>query len=262
MRIAVFSDVHGNLTALEAVIKDMAQRDLEGAVHLGDLVGYGPRPNEVVARMRAQLADLSATDVLRWAARTFGKTAALATSLGAEDQVLTDLIARVAPQLSIFTLDTGRLFPESYDLIAETTKRYDVSIDIFFPEASAVETLVNEHGANLFRDSVELRKACCRVRKLEPLARALSTKQAWITGLRREQSPTRTDLSVIEFDAAHGIYKINPLLAWSEQEVMQRAAARALLGMIPISARLPLNLTPHHQRGDGIDRRITPPPGE
>ncbi len=179
-------------------------------------------PAEPVAQLktyRAQLAGLSAADVLHWAARTFGKAAALATSLGAEDQVLTDLIARTAPQLSIFTLDTGRLFPQSYDLIAETTKRYGVAIDIYFPESDDVEALVNQHGVNLFRESVELRKACCRVRKLEPLARALAGKAAWITGLRKEQSPTRSDLSVIEFDAVHGIYKINPLLAWSESDV-------------------------------------------
>ncbi|MBT3278278.1 MAG: phosphoadenylyl-sulfate reductase [Phycisphaerales bacterium] len=181
-----------------------------------------PPPIEIIEQLtayRAQIDGLSTGDTLRWAARTFGKNAALATSLGAEDQVLTDLIARVAPQLGVFTLDTGRLFPESYDLIAETTKLYGLPIDIYFPEASAVETLVREHGVNLFRDSVELRKACCRIRKLEPLARALSTKAAWITGLRHEQSPTRTDFEVIEFDAVHGIYKINPLLAWSESDV-------------------------------------------
>ena len=176
-------------------------------------------PTEQLHEYREQLAGLSAADVLRWTARTFGHDAALATSLGAEDQVLTDLIARAAPQLSIFTLDTGRLFAESYDLIAETTKRYGVAIDIFFPESADVEALVNEHGVNLFRESVELRKSCCRVRKLAPLARALSTKQAWITGLRREQSPTRTGFETIEFDAVHGIYKINPLLDWTEADV-------------------------------------------
>ena len=178
-------------------------------------------PTEQLHEYREQLAGLSAADVLRWTARTFGHDAALATSLGAEDQVLTDLIARAAPQLSIFTLDTGRLFAESYDLIAETTKRYGVAIDIFFPESADVEALVNEHGVNLFRESVELRKSCCRVRKLAPLARALSTKQAWITGLRREQSPTRTGFETIEFDAVHGIYKINPLLDWTETNIWE-----------------------------------------
>jgi phosphoadenosine phosphosulfate reductase len=145
--------------------------------------------------------------------------ATLATSLGAEDMVLTDLIAKHAPGIEIFTLDTGRLNPETYRLLQAVTDRYERPIRIYFPRSEAVEELVAARGINGFYDSVDNRKACCEVRKVEPLRRALQGKRAWITGLRRAQAVSRKDLPVQEFDAANGLEKFSPLADWEEQEI-------------------------------------------
>ena len=148
--------------------------------------------------------------------------ATLASSLGAEDMVLTDLIARYAPGIGIFSLDTGRLNPETYELLAKIQGSYGdkVRIEVYYPQAQAIQQYVNAHGINAFYDSVELRKQCCGIRKVEPLGRALQGLSAWMTGLRREQSVTRTSLSAVESDAAHGgIAKINPLAAWTVDDL-------------------------------------------
>ena len=142
-----------------------------------------------------------------------------ASSMGAEDMVLTDLIQRHGIAVEIFTLDTGRLPAETYDLMAKAEKHYDAHPVTWFPRHEAVESYVRTHGINAFYDSVELRKACCAMRKVEPLKRALTGKKAWITGMRAQQSTTRTDLLFREFDEAHGIEKFNPLFDWSEREV-------------------------------------------
>lgn len=144
---------------------------------------------------------------------------AFATSLGAEDMVLTDMIARHAPGIEMFTLDTGRLHEETYRLMQKVADQYDQPLRVYFPQPEAVQQYAAAHGVNGFYGSVERRKACCQVRKVEPLGRALQGKAAWITGLRREQAATRRDLPEREFDAAHGIEKFNPLAAWSEAEV-------------------------------------------
>lgn len=148
---------------------------------------------------------------------------ALASSLGLEDQVLTDVIARVRPSTRVFTLDTGRLFPETYRLIDRTARRYGITIELFFPDHQQVEEMVREEGINLFYDSVEKRKRCCRTRKLEPLRRAFAGMEAWICGLRREQSATRQEVRLVERDAVNGLYKLNPLANWSEEEVREYA---------------------------------------
>ena len=142
-----------------------------------------------------------------------------ANSFGAEDMVLTDLILGSRLPIEIFSLDTGRLPAETYKLMGEVEQRYRTRLKVFFPDASAVEHYVRTEGINAFYDSVELRKACCQVRKVEPLRRALAGKKAWITGLRAAQSSTRTGLPVREFDAGNGLEKINPLSDWSEPEV-------------------------------------------
>ena len=142
-----------------------------------------------------------------------------ATSLGAEDMVLTDLIARHAPGIEVFTLDTGRLHEETYRLMQKVADQYDIRLRVYFPQPEAVQQYATAHGVNGFYDSIEQRKACCHARKVEPLGRALKGKAAWITGLRREQAVTRRDLPEREFDAALGIEKFNPLAAWSEAEV-------------------------------------------
>lgn len=142
-----------------------------------------------------------------------------ANSMGAEDMVLTDIILRESLAIEIFSLDTGRLPTQTYDLIAATELTYSTKLKIFFPQADAVQNYVRSNGINAFYESIELRKACCFMRKVEPLKRALLGKKAWITGMRAEQSTTRVDLPLREFDAGNGLEKLNPLSDWTEQEV-------------------------------------------
>ncbi len=169
-----------------------------------------------VALKRARTLEL-----LNTAVKEFGAAGEVtfANSFGAEDMVLTDLILAERLPIEIFSLDTGRLPPETYTLMGEVEKRYGTKLKIFFPDATAVERYVRTEGINAFYDSVELRKACCGIRKVEPLRRALAGKKAWITGLRAAQSTTRTELAPREFDASNGLEKFNPLFDWSEQEV-------------------------------------------
>lgn len=160
-----------------------------------------------------------AREVLGFFIEKFGDRLAFATSLGAEDQVLTEMIADLRPGLNIFTLDTGRLFPETYDLLDASEKRYKVRIEVYFPKTADVENMVREKGINLFYESVENRKLCCHIRKIEPLKRALKGADAWISGLRREQSVTRKDARVVEWDKNNDLIKVNPLIDWSEEDV-------------------------------------------
>jgi phosphoadenosine phosphosulfate reductase len=145
--------------------------------------------------------------------------ATFASSFGAEDMVLLDLVHRLGTDIEIFTLDTGRLHQETHDLIARAQQVYRLPVRILSPEAAELEPFVTQHGINAFYDSVELRKRCCAIRKLAPLRRALQGKALWITGLRREQSVTRTDVEVLAFDMANGLMKLNPLADWSEADV-------------------------------------------
>ena len=145
--------------------------------------------------------------------------ATFASSFGAEDMVLLDLVHRLGTDIEIFTLDTGRLHQETHDLIARAQQVYRLPVRILSPEAAELEPFVTQHGINAFYDSVELRKRCCAIRKLAPLQRALQGKALWITGLRREQSVTRTDVEVLAFDMANGLMKLNPLADWSEADV-------------------------------------------
>jgi len=146
--------------------------------------------------------------------------AAFACSLGAEDMVLTDLIVRDQLAIDIFSLDTGRLPLETYDLIAEVKKHYGLALRLYYPRHDLVETWTRENGINAFYESVDLRKGCCFVRKVEPLQRALAGHKAWITGLRASQAATREGLPTRSFDASNGgLEKFNPLADWSEREV-------------------------------------------
>jgi phosophoadenylyl-sulfate reductase (thioredoxin)/thioredoxin-dependent adenylylsulfate APS reductase len=156
--------------------------------------------------------------VLAAAVRDFSPVT-FANSLGAEDMVLTDLIAKHQPDIEMFSLDTGRLPQETYDLMQEVRKRYGVPLKIYFPDSKAVEAYVAQNGVNGFYDSVEARKGCCFVRKVEPLRRALRGKKAWITGMRRDQAVTRGTLEVSAYDAELGLQKFNPLLDWTNKEV-------------------------------------------
>ena len=151
-------------------------------------------------------------------AREFPR-AAFASSLGAEDMVLTDAIWTAGLPMVIFTLDTGRLPRETQDLVERAQKQYGREIEVHRPDADEVARYVSGHGLNAFYESVELRKGCCHIRKVVPLKKALAGRDAWLTGLRREQSVTRAELPAREFDAAHGLVKFNPLADWSEAEV-------------------------------------------
>jgi phosphoadenosine phosphosulfate reductase len=147
------------------------------------------------------------------------RNAAFASSFGAEDMVVTDAIFTADLPIAVFTLDTGRLPHETLELLERTRSRYSRQVNVFYPVDAAVDEYISTHGANAFYESVELRKRCCALRKVEPLARALAGRDAWITGMRREQSMTRTELALREFDAAHGLVKFNPLADWSQDQV-------------------------------------------
>src|SRR3954464_15480624 len=159
-----------------------------------------PVDPQVLSGLAAQAESMPAVDVVRLVHDHFGPKAALSSSFGAEDMVLIDMLMKVDPKARIFTLDTGRLPQETYNVIDATRARYGATIEVFFPQAEAVQSLVAEHGVNLFYHSVENRKLCCGVRKMEPLRRALSGLDAWLTGLRREQSVTRTAVHKIDWD--------------------------------------------------------------
>ncbi len=156
--------------------------------------------------------------ILQQAVREF-KTVAFANSLGAEDMVLTDLIAKHQPDIEMFSLDTGRLPKETYDLIQEVSQEYTIPLKVYFPDSKLVQEYVEQNGINGFYDSVENRKGCCFVRKVEPLRRALKGKDAWITGMRRDQAVTRGTLEVSSFDEGNGLQKFNPLLDWTNNDV-------------------------------------------
>lgn len=157
--------------------------------------------------------------LLRYVAELFPGAVRFSSSLGQEDQVLTDMIARGKIGIQIFTLDTGRLFYETYDLLDKTTARYRVPVDVYYPDAAGVEALVRERGINGFYESVDNRKACCHVRKVEPLSRALRGAKVWVTGIRADQSANRHDMPFVEWDEARQLYKVNPLLHWTLQDV-------------------------------------------
>ena len=145
--------------------------------------------------------------------------AVFASSLAAEDMVLTDMILRGKYNIGIFSLETGRLHAETLGMIDRIKETYGTDITLYRPEPAAVADYVAQHGLNAFYDSVEMRKECCRIRKVEPLNRALAGQTAWVTGQRRAQAATRTELALQEDDAAHGMQKFNPLADWSEDDV-------------------------------------------
>ncbi len=175
-------------------------------------------PNKI-QKWNNGFADAAPEDILSFFLAEFGENIALSTSLGLEDQVLTHMVHSVNPKTKLFTLDTGRLFPETYDLLDRTTKKYKIPILVYFPDRNEVEQMVAEKGINLFYDSIENRKQCCGIRKLKPLSRALNGLDVWITGLRRDQSVTRNEVNIVEWDELNGLVKINPLINWSEKDV-------------------------------------------
>lgn len=173
----------------------------------------------IVQELLEKTKDFSLDETLVFLAKEFSGKVIFSTSFGQEDQVITDLIAKSNTDITVFTLDTGRLFQETYDVFHKTLKKYKRPIEVFFPEAASVENLLKTKGPNSFYDSVENRKECCFIRKVVPLRKALAGNAVWITGLRAEQSENRQDLSLFEYDGGFDIIKFNPLLKWTLQEV-------------------------------------------
>ena len=175
--------------------------------------------NKKIEALRQAVAGYSCEQLLSYFLEAFQGRIVLASSMAAEDQVLTDMICRIAPATKIITLDTGRLPQETYDVIEATQKHYNRKINVLFPDYRQVEKMIDQCGPNLFFESVENRKRCCNVRKIEPLKRALDGMDVWICGLRKEQSVTRTGLEPIQWDEQFGLIKLSPLLDWTTEQV-------------------------------------------
>ncbi|GAB3981778.1 phosphoadenylyl-sulfate reductase [Spirosoma terrae] len=168
-----------------------------------------------------RLHGLSNIDALRTLAELFPGEVIFSTSLGYEDQVITDLILANDIPIKIFTLDTGRMFSETYSVWKKTNDRYNTKIETYFPKADAVENLMTTKGPYSFYDSVENRKECCGIRKVEPLNRALKGNKIWITGIRAEQSANRQGMTQLEWDESHNLFKFHPLMDWTFEQVKQ-----------------------------------------
>ena len=173
-------------------------------------------------RYRKELAGKDPSQVLAWCLGEFGSSGVIiASSFSAEDQVLTDMISKISTSLRIFTLDTGRLFQETYDVMQKSMERYGIRYETCVPDGKEVASLLSEAGPNAMYRSLEQRQRCCEIRKIKPLKKIMDTVNAWICGLRRDQSLTRKEMDVIEWDVSIGKYKISPLINWSEEEVWQ-----------------------------------------
>lgn len=188
--------------------------------------------NKNIEKIQQEVSELTPEELLKWAYQTFEKKIVLASSLGLEDQILTHMIATHAPDLRIITLDTGRQFPESYEVIEESMKKYDFRYEVQTPEKNDLQEMVNSKGPNLFYNSLEERKLCCKIRKIDPLKKVLTECDAWITGLRAEQSDNRNTLEFAAFDQAFGLLKFNPLAAWSWEQCLDYVKANN----IPVNA--------------------------
>lgn len=176
----------------------------------------------------AQLKGKTPQEVLTWALGNYEKIS-LASSFGAEDVALIDMISKIKPDAHVFTLDTGRLNAETYEVIAKVQQKYpQLQLRIMFPQAEAVEQMVSAKGINLFYDSVENRKQCCYIRKVEPLGRATKGLDAWITGLRHDQTANRSTMETVELDGDRNIAKINPLIDWTNDQVWEYIHANAV----------------------------------
>ena len=176
---------------------------------------------EIIQSLLDKTKDFSIEETLAFLANEYKDKVVFSTSFGQEDQVITALIGKNNLPITIFTLDTGRLFQETYDVFHKTLKKYQIDIKTYFPETSAVEELLNQKGPNSFYESVENRKECCFIRKVAPLTKALKGNSIWITGLRAEQSENRNDLDLFEYDEKFDIIKFNPLLKWTLEEVQK-----------------------------------------
>ena len=174
-----------------------------------------------IEKLNKEFQDSSAQEILKYFIDIFGDEAALSSSLGAEDQVLTDMMFKLTISPNIFTLDTGRLHSETYNVMDATNLKYNTKLNVFFPSSDEVEKLYSLQGVNGHFESIDNRKRCCNIRKIVPLKRALKPLKVWITGLRASQSVTRTDMPVVEYDKAFDVIKVNPLINWDEDQVWE-----------------------------------------
>jgi len=174
---------------------------------------------DTVQQLENLIKDKNITEALKILAGKYPDEVVFSTSFGQEDQVLSDIILSNKIRIKIFTLDTGRLFQETYDVLESMKIRYKEVIHIYHPDSSAVEKLMTEKGPNSFYYSIENRKECCGIRKIEPLKRALKGNKIWITGLRAEQSEHRSGMPILEWDNGNQIIKYHPLIHWSLEEV-------------------------------------------
>lgn len=174
----------------------------------------------LIQDLKPQLEILEPAAAMALLTERFSGKVVFSTSLGQEDQVITDIIFRNHLPVRVFTLDTGRLFQETYELMDATRAKYNQSLETYFPNTQRVEALVQEKGFNSFYYSVENRKECCFIRKIEPLKRALTGAEIWITGLRAEQSENRSDMPVLEWDNGNQVLKYNPLIHWTYDQVL------------------------------------------
>ncbi len=175
---------------------------------------------EKLEQYRNETEVMNVPEIIKWALNEFGtKKIALASAFGPESQYILSEMVIINEKPRIFTIDTGRLFQETYNVIQETISKYNVAIEVHLPDSREVADMTSKFGPNLFYDSVENRKLCCKVRKVQTLNRVLSTVDAWMSGLRRGQSETRDNVHRIEWDISHKIYKINPMINWSEEQV-------------------------------------------
>ena len=174
---------------------------------------------EKLKELRADIENKNIPEILGTLAKEFPGKILFTTSFGIEDQVLTDYIFRNDLPIRVVSIDTGRMFEETYKVFNRTRERYGKEIEVYFPKHEAVEKLLASKGPYSFYESVENRKECCNIRKVEPLRRALQGMECWITGIRRDQNQNRTSMQMMEWDEGYGLYKVNPLLDWTLQDV-------------------------------------------
>ena len=184
---------------------------------------------ERVAELNVHFQDKSPGELLTWAAKEFPDRIALCSAFGPESIVILHMLTEVELPLRVFTIDTGRLPNETHSLIQRCQDRFKLPIDVYGPDPEEVQEMVREHGINLFYNSVELRELCCKVRKVHPMTRALESLDAWISGLRRDQSDERKTIQKLELDSVHeGRLKLNPLANWTESRVWEYISCRSL----------------------------------
>jgi len=188
-----------------------------------ELVSHSRVPEEILEQVRSGAMDgWPAERLIEWGFEQFAPRIALSASFGSpEGMVIVDLMHRIdASRTRVFTIDTGRLPQETYNLMDRVRDRYGIEVELYFPQPEQVQAMVRNHGLNLFYETIEKRRLCCNVRKVEPLGRALANLDAWLSGLRTEQGVTRTDVRPVEIDHAHGDrIKLNPLAYWKQEEV-------------------------------------------